>query len=258
MTEPPVISEAKPRQTILLVWAVAATALALVATFLAVFFVFRWARDARLGASPEMGRDLVAYYPFNGNANDRSGNKRHGHAVDATLTADRFGVPNKAFLFDGKTSHIHIPGTTDLHLDEQGFTLSAWVAGSLTTPRPNDGLIIVGKHCFHTGNGYFLGTDGGDHLRFGMGDSLIAPETYLDDRWHHLVGTFDGATQVLYVDGVLKGSRRHAPPTVNYADIVIGATANPSGFFQGKIDDVRIYSRALTSTEVEALFHNEQ
>jgi hypothetical protein len=73
---------------------------------------------------------LVAYYPFNGNANDESGNGHHGTVEDATLTADRFGSPNSAYRFDGK-DYMTLNSMSNVSLSE--WTLSFW--GSIITDK---------------------------------------------------------------------------------------------------------------------------
>ncbi|OIN60058.1 hypothetical protein BLX24_04195 [Arsenicibacter rosenii] len=79
---------------------------------------------AFLRLSPSLTDGLVAYYPFNGNANDESGNNRHGTVHDATLTTDRFGNANKAYAFDGVNDWIDV--AKDAAFQFNDFTLSAW------------------------------------------------------------------------------------------------------------------------------------
>jgi len=71
---------------------------------------------------------LIAYYPFNGNANDESGNGNHGTVYGATLTEDRFGNNNKAYLFTNN-SYIDIGNSPDLNVIAIGdFSMSGWVS----------------------------------------------------------------------------------------------------------------------------------
>jgi len=71
---------------------------------------------------------LVACYPFNGNANDASGNGNNGTVNSATLTTDRFGYTDSAYQFNGKDSFILVPDATILNPATQ--TISVWVKGS--------------------------------------------------------------------------------------------------------------------------------
>jgi len=74
----------------------------------------------------DINTGLVAYYPFNGNANDASGNGNNGIVNGATLTADRFGNPNSAYSFNGASDYIRVPNSNSLQLTND-FTLSAWI-----------------------------------------------------------------------------------------------------------------------------------
>ena len=69
---------------------------------------------------------LVAYYPFNGNANDESGNNNNPVFNNATLTADRFGNPNSAYHFNGINTYMMIPNQPGINMNNQ-ITLSVWV-----------------------------------------------------------------------------------------------------------------------------------
>jgi hypothetical protein len=71
---------------------------------------------------------LVAYYPFNGNANDESGNGNHGSVYGATLTEDRFGVPDSAYSFDGQNNFIQIENINDFKLTS--WTIAGWIRKS--------------------------------------------------------------------------------------------------------------------------------
>src|SRR5664279_2298442 len=70
---------------------------------------------------------LVAWYPFNGNANDASGNGNNGVVYNATLTTDRFGNANSAYDFNGSSSYVDIPQNGILNGLITNFTLSAWI-----------------------------------------------------------------------------------------------------------------------------------
>lgn len=89
---------------------------------------------------------LVAYYPFNGNANDESGKGYNGKVNGATLTADRFGNANSAYSFDGN-SDIDLTGTNSLNFQSGGFSLVAWArfsTGNYDSKSDNADLVISG------------------------------------------------------------------------------------------------------------------
>ena len=101
---------------------------------------------------------LVAYYPFNGNANDESENGNNGEVHNATLTSDRFGNPSSAFYFNGSSSYISIPSSQTLMLTEN-MTFSFWmkrmsVGGMLLCKGDGEGAygVCFLKHkCFNFG-----------------------------------------------------------------------------------------------------------
>ena len=70
---------------------------------------------------------LVAYYPFNGNANDESGYNKHGVVYGVSLTEDRFGNTNSAYSFDGIDDYMHIDHRSYLNVNPPGFTAAVWI-----------------------------------------------------------------------------------------------------------------------------------
>jgi PKD repeat protein len=93
----------------------------------------------------DLSKGLVAYYPFNGNANDESGNGNHGVVHGASLASDRFGKFNSAFKFDGLESYIEIPDSSSLDFTSE-FSLSVWVnSNTQSTDKYTVGGIILNK-----------------------------------------------------------------------------------------------------------------
>lgn len=203
---------------------------------------------------------LVAYYPFNGNADDKSGNDNNGTVNGAKFTTDRHGEPDKAANFDGK-SWIEVPG---LKLDLHSLTFGAWFItsdkryvtsmvsqpGGSTTTGTRIGL-LTSKACFTTGAG--------------NGPTLLSSNAVNDDVWHHLVGAFDRGQLHLYVDGELQGfAKFEAGPHFPDESVYIGkefrlpTTGNDYRYYTGSLDDVRIYNRALSADEVKALYDLEK
>jgi Concanavalin A-like lectin/glucanases superfamily len=205
-------------------------------------------------ASADITTGLVAYYPFNGNANDESGNGYDGTVNGATLVPDRFGKPNSAYSFNGSDASILLNNTSTLNFTD-GFTLATWVHFTSS----NTDKQIVAKHICGNMSGYFLGagTLGGPSNVFEFyvnnDPRLYTAETYNDGQWHLVVGVYDGMTQYLYVDGVLTDSQAKTYTNSNTTNITIGS-ATDCGYFSGSIDDVRIYNRALSAAEIQELY----
>jgi hypothetical protein len=206
---------------------------------------------------------LVAQYPLNGNANDASGNGNNGTVVGADPAPDRFGTPAGAYLFGNNPTHgaqatdyVEIADSASLR-PQNGITLSAWINTANSA-----GRAIVGKQ-FGDGleDSYLLWYNVGTlwFTLFPFGSSgLSAPIPSLG-VWHHVVGTWDGATMRLYVDGAEVASRAFAGPNqYDSSPVVIGADNDnadnlPDDGWDGLIDDVRIYNRALTQDEIREL-----
>ncbi|MFT3863371.1 MAG: LamG domain-containing protein [Solirubrobacterales bacterium] len=165
-----------------------------------------------------------------------------------------------AMRFDGEGAVLSVPDSPELDLTEQ-FTLEAWV-------RPeseyNEWAPILAKQ-FGGGESHWElawwlyeagwefnkpwgGTEPEDEEREGV----HAEEPLAVDAWSHVAVTWDGAELRLYVDGELVASAPEGPPPVTEGDLDIGGATEHGTYFKGRIDEVRIYDRALTGAEVDA------
>jgi uncharacterized protein (TIGR02145 family) len=213
---------------------------------------------------------LVAYYPFNGNANDESGNGNDGIAYGATLTTDRFGNANSAYNFDGVDDNIEI-GHSPSNLDfgpYDDFSVVAWV--KLDTLLTNG---LIGRH---NGGGlygtywYAMISDDVSYTKICPGDNSFSKismgsNPLTTDVWFQVVYTFDrDGFQKTYINGELDTlADISSIDGLNISDtsipISIGQignkTLNTNFFFKGAIDDIRIYNRALNENEILALYY---
>ena len=206
-------------------------------------------------------RGLVAFYPLDGNARDRSHNKLDGTLVGTTPTVDRFGAFNKALYFDGNADHINCGNPAAFNFTNN-FTVAAWV--KLDGPQFNNYIVAKYEFDFSTGigvpNSYGLGLDGSiDAYAFVFGDhgyvDLRSGVSLEDEAWHFLTLTYDSQHLRLYRDGALIniGGVGPLPPFANALPLTIGGTVSGQGF-RGAIDSVCLYNRALAESEVSALF----
>ena len=196
---------------------------------------------------------LVAYYPFNGNANDESGNGNHGTVYGATLTTDRFGNVSNAYSFNGVNTYIDM-GVLNINLP---VTVSLWFNSSsinalydtlLGWNDPEDtGIQIMGN--------------GDGKMRFRIGSNMedvISQSTIDGDGiWHLVTITRENDVMKAYVDGVLEVTSNPSSLIVNAHKLYFGKSFQPDNFneyFNGKIDDVRIYNRALSEVEIQELY----
>jgi hypothetical protein len=201
---------------------------------------------------------LVAAYGFEEGsgtiAADTSGHHLDGTVGDAAWTTDgKFG---NALVFAGADeSWVTVPDADLLDLTT-GMTVSAWVKPSSTLP---EWPTVVMKERDHelTYALYANGDHGQPNINYTSGGSevnLNAGSAVPVGQWTHLAGTFDGVTLKLYVNGQLVGSRASAAP-IDVTDGVLrigGDDQWDKEWFPGVIDEVRIYSRALSVAEIQA------
>ena len=200
---------------------------------------------------------LAGYYPFCGNANDQSGNNLNGTVVGATLTTDRFGAANSAYLFDGSSNYIALGSNFDL----LPRSISFWFNTSLidVTNRfvycSDNNMLVNGLTNF----GVMINNNSDSWWSTVSTVNQFSPVT--QNAWHHAVVVVDSNFTYKYIDGQLiftdpVTSFLASSFGVNYA--VIGASRyTTNGFFKGIIDDVIIYDRALASNEVALLYNNQ-
>jgi hypothetical protein len=197
---------------------------------------------------------LVAAYSFNEGtgvtAADASGNNNTGVLSNATWTAQgRFG---NALLFDGTSSVVTIASSASLTLTT-GLTLEAWVypTGSVDYWRT---VIQKAVDAFYLQAGSNLATPamGGTFGGSGGTTTAYAASALPLNTWSHLAATYDGAQIRVYVNGALAGSQAVTGALeTNGNAIRIGANTYAGESFQGHIDEVRIYNRALSQAEIQ-------
>jgi hypothetical protein len=201
---------------------------------------------------------LVGWWPFNGNANDISGNGNNGTNNGASLTADRFGNANSAYNFSGGSS-VSVPMTLLLH-NLPVRTFSCWfnANGAQNGGRIYETTYLNGGIAMYNGNvldaWYYNGTNECNVTNIITGNL---------NQWHHLVYVTDSNTGLgsIYLDGVFIDSRNGLPFTSpsnwlnNFLRFGLGAQGES---FIGKIDDIGIWNRALTQEEITNLYNGCQ
>ena len=200
---------------------------------------------------------LVSHYPFNGNANDESGNGNDGTVVGAVLTTDRFGNTDSAFSFDGVDNYVEIPDDSIFDFNDKGFSLALWIKTDATTGKQSERDDIVGKGDA-TIEGFTISMRY-NYPTFFIGDYLsCGGATELNDGiWHHLSGTRDDANNVvLYVDGKTESRcTNNENVNTNYSMFFGKHGTMNASYYDGVIDDIYIYNRALSANEVEMLYY---
>ncbi|MEW6380156.1 MAG: LamG domain-containing protein [bacterium] len=206
---------------------------------------------------------LVAHYAFNGNANDESGNGNHGTVYGAALSEDRFGIANSAYGFDGVDDYIEVLDHSSLDI-EKDISITGWIKVSAVT---SEWLGILNK-ADHDGNDTFeICINSGKYLHFPLNFQFSGRIAYNSDsgifeegEWHFFAVIYDGPHVNIYIDGTLNQSYTSTNETLrsNDQNLIIGAEKefyNGPHHFNGVIDDIRIYNRALSESEVIVLYN---
>jgi len=202
--------------------------------------------------------NLVAYFPFIGTAEDYGPLGIDGIINGAVFTSDRNGISNSALSFDGVNDNITC-GSGDRNITNT-VSISVWV--KTTT---NDGHIVC-KYDGKNDRGWFISFNNGGNLGLygrNTGGEFARAETSLkfnDNQWHNLIGIIDSNSFKLWVDGDLVGEDglyASNPDLTNNDQLGIGHWAlgdlGEHKYYNGIIDDVLIFNRALTPEEITIL-----
>ncbi|PVW13332.1 DUF7619 domain-containing protein [Marixanthomonas spongiae] len=203
---------------------------------------------------------LVAYYPFNGNANDESFYSNNGIVDGAQLTTDRFGIPNSAYEFDGLDDIIRVVDNPNLYFEDD-FSFNVWVYPTAIKSQtilvkgpavsgPNEAPFAVSVSAVEENVFKITTQTDENHLFSDVGYEL--------NKWQMFTAIRDGETMRLYLNGVLLNELEilgelmdeEAPLHIGSRNQVVGNT------FLGKIDDVRLYNRVLTQQEISSFAEN--
>lgn len=193
---------------------------------------------------------LVGWWPFNGNANDESGNGLNGTGLGSpTLTQDRFSVANKAYRFDGIDDYIAVARNY-----QTAFSLSIWFNPSNST------LYNPLVDAFDANWEVQLKNTSPDYVSFITSSSyqeFISSQITTTNNWYHLVCTYSSNTVTFYLNGIKTDQYIVNPLPNNIGNYFFGASISGSDqFFNGKLDDIGIWNRALTQSEVTDLYNS--
>lgn len=208
---------------------------------------------------------IVAYYPFNGNVNDESGNRNHGIVSGALLTEDRNGNPDSAYVFDGTDDYIEIANSESLDT-RLSISIFAWVfsqgdSGPIVNYSTDS---VDAVHLWETGTG----DCGSDALfvKFVKRGYTNPSTPYVckgnvltDSEWKFVGATYDFQTGIakVWLNGVAISSKNIGSNEIGTQyPIRIGLIENDSRFFKGKIDEIRIYNRVLDETEIQQIYND--
>ena len=198
----------------------------------------------------------MAWYPFNGNANDESGNGNDGVVQGASLSENRFGIENQSFSFDGMDDYISVSNdfnfnelTVSVWIKQNQFaeTYSAIIDRSLTN---NIGWWIEDNAVSYDSLLFTGGVASGNYFR----TQAARPQP---NAWTHIGALYSSGNQQLFINGVLVDQDVNSL-MLQFPEVTmfLGKRTN-SAFWDGSIDDVGIWNRALTEDEILALYNAE-
>ena len=219
---------------------------------------------AQLASNLQTG--LVGYWPFCGNANDASGNGNNGTVNGATLTADRFGNAGSAYSFDGIDDYIS-GTTTNLSVQSTDkLTMTAWVKVNQFAPSPAAAKLITHTDNSNNGQQYALsiGNDGSLYFLAGNGDfenngpNSTLPSQITINTWKHVGAVISDDSVKLFVNGVMVFGKAEIDvfPGNPVGNFIFSSLTNSTfnKLFNGTLDDIGIWNRALTATEIQQLY----
>jgi glucose/arabinose dehydrogenase len=164
------------------------------------------------------------------------------------------GNSNTAASFNGSTQFVDVPSSPSLNAST-GVSVEAWVKPAAMPGLGNSGTIAM--KASDPPYAYWLQVTDNDRAKFGVGIGgvnrpLSAGGVVAPGNWYHLVGTYDGSVQRLYVNGGLAASQSLSGNVQSVAgDFRIGTTRTTE-FFNGVVDDVAVYNKALTPAQVQS------
>ena len=206
---------------------------------------------------------LVGWWPFNGNANDESGNGNHGTVNGATLAADRNGNAGKAYSFDGVNDKIDIIANSNFNFED--FSVSCWI-------NSNNKLYTEAVICKSDWNNarsetFALTLNSGSYLTHIKNYSNCIPGAGWVSRqtssqnnnnvWTNILITYGNSALNVYKNGklILMDTLSKKLDVCNGGQVKFGAAwVQYPDFFNGLLDDIAIYNRALTAAEVQQLY----
>jgi hypothetical protein len=223
---------------------------------------------ASLGGAPRQGavgdvalqKGLVGWWKFDGGLKDATpGSHNDSYAGTTTYGVDRKGVGGKALALDG-TTNFGTVSDFDYHVMRQGYesaswTMSVWAKASGANTSET---LLVGRDGCHGGiytwSGGYAFAIKTNACWTGAQAITYTPAEMTD--WHLLTGVYAGGAMTFYVDGVSVGTATFTSTFDAYTTTLrLGGSGSSGWFYNGSMDDVRVYDRALSGPEVTALYN---
>ena len=221
---------------------------------LLMLIIFNFSANAQ---AVDLKRGLVAYYPFNGNANDESRNGNNGTIYGATLANDKNDKSNSAYYFNGSSDHIDLGN--NISFNNRSFTVSFF---EKTSSNPGVFMIFLSSGKEKEEQGLSIGWYS-NYFRFsfyGRNDLDTRANYSLNNQWRHWVCVYDYSTnkRSIYLNGIFITSDNHSG-FQGSGRLILGTTAwFGKNYFRGILDDIRIYNRVLNENEIQSLYNYQE
>ena len=195
---------------------------------------------------------LVAHYPYSGDASDHSGNGNDGKVTGATLAQDRFGMSDSSYAFDGKDDHVF----ADIENWTGDYTLALWVKADEASQQRYCSLINGYDKTPSSKDTCQIHTSGGIFPTYQFFSGNAESFATVRNEWQHLTVTVNKRVVRFYENGEKVYSQELEGGEANkFSNIIIGRNRNRDRHFEGIIDDIYVYNRAVNDAEVERLFN---
>jgi hypothetical protein len=211
---------------------------------------------------------LVGWWPFNGNANDESGNNNNGSMSGGLLINDRNGYSNSALGLPNLGDNLMVSNVAPL-FNNFGLSVSVWLRFPI---QYNQSSLAVIKNGIPYSNGFDVAIDQNNQA-YGVNNYLVVflvgngtAVTFISNQselgqWSHLVSTYDGNSIKIYLNGILKATQPfNLSLNCPNNDLIFAEWDNPTtpSVTNRNIDDIGIWNRALTQQEITDLYNGCQ
>lgn len=218
----------------------------------------------------QVNNGLVAKYSFFGNANDEVGTN-NGTVNGATLVPDRFGIPNRAYRFDGFSGNsINLGNSNTLKPTTCTISLWAYIDSTACYQSAFNYQPFILTTNTSAPNAYYEAYSMGYYISqprllsinyqsgAANGTECFSPNNITTKQWYHLVFSFDNDSMSTYLNNVQLCSLPKAfTTTYDNGNVMLGQStvSSKNAYLNGRLDDIRIYNRRLTLAEIDTLYN---
>jgi hypothetical protein len=198
---------------------------------------------------------LVAWWGFTGNANDSSGNNNNLTVNGATLTTDRNGTANAAYAFNGTSSYLTNSALSHSFSQTGTHSISFWIKKTGNT----EGVALMSGSNTAANFIWLLQCDTSKTIygtnKQGQSWTWLNGPNYSTTQWEHYVAVYNNQTMQLFKNGTAIGTTTNTYTSTSQAvlPIYIGRAIS-GGYISASIDDIGIWNRTLTATEISQLY----